>query len=82
MKQVQSQNRKRKAKIMQVMQQQILKDMVSESYMVNQSSIIADDQEQCVSNAKMQKSGQMKRIDRYMLQITNEMVSDKSENKK
>jgi hypothetical protein len=55
--------------------------MVSKSYMVNQSSEIADDEEQCVRRAKMQNSDQMKKIDRYMLHIT-EMVSDKSENKK
>lgn len=55
--------------------------MVSKSYMVNTSSKIDDDEEHCVKNAKMQNSDQMKRIDRYMLHIT-EMVSDKSENKK
>lgn len=55
--------------------------MVSKSYMVNKSTKFADDEEQCVKSASMQNSDQMKRIDRYMLQIT-EMVSDKSKNKK
>lgn len=69
------------AQIMKVMQQQILKDMVSKTYMVNKSQKFADDEEQCVRSANMQNSDHMKRIDRYMLHIT-EMVSDKSENKK
>lgn len=58
--------------------------MVSKSYVVNECPNIADDDDECVKNVKMQNSEQMKRIDRYMLHITNEMVSDKkkSENKK
>lgn len=52
--------------------------MVSKSYVVNECPNIADeDDELSVKNSKMQNSEQMKRIDRYMLHITNEMVSDK-----
>lgn len=51
--------------------------MVSKSYEVNECPKIADDDDECVKNVKMQNSEQMKRIDRYMLHITNEMVSDK-----
>jgi hypothetical protein len=55
--------------------------MVSKSYVVNEISETPENEEQSVNRAKMQNSDQMKKVDRYILHIT-EMVSDKSENKK
>lgn len=51
--------------------------MVSKSYVVNsECPRIIDDDEKCVRNAdKMQDADRMTRIDRYILHISNEMVS-------
>lgn len=56
--------------------------MVVKSYEVNECPNVGNDDDNSVKSAKMQNTDQMKRIDRYMLHITNEMVSDKSENRK
>lgn len=49
--------------------------MVSKSYVVNECPKFLDDDDKCVKNVTMQNSDQMKRIDRYILHIGNEMVS-------
>lgn len=54
--------------------------MVSKSYEVNsECPQIIDDDEKCVNSAnKMQDAEQMTRFDRYILHISNEMVSGPS----
>lgn len=54
--------------------------MVSKSYEVNsECPQIIDDDEKCVKSAsKMQDADQMTRFDRYILHISNEMVSGRS----
>jgi hypothetical protein len=59
--------------------------MVSKSYVVNECPQLADDDDECVKNTNMQSTEQQMKgtkIDRYMLHITNEIVSDKEKKRK
>lgn len=50
--------------------------MVSKSYVVNECPTLADDDHKSVKNAQLAAdSDQMSKIDRYILHISNEMVS-------
>lgn len=49
--------------------------MVSKVYVVNQCPAMTDEDDKSEGNAKVQSSDSMKAIDKYILQIGNEMVS-------
>jgi hypothetical protein len=51
--------------------------MVSKSYVVNECPTLTDDDHKSVQNEKLETSSkqQMSKIDRYILHISNEMVS-------
>lgn len=55
--------------------------MVSKSYVVNECPRIIDDNDNSVSDARMHASDQMTKIDRYILHISNEMVSSPETNR-